>query len=474
VKLLIVEDDETTLAFFEEELAKSPVVQPAYAKSRDSAFAILKRQSFDLVILDLKIPTTDGSLDADLDHGLAVHAAILHDAQGTPVVIFSGFGTVPLLTALLDKSKKHDVWGTGVERTMAIFRAKSDMADCFAQIREVVAEIAALWQIEISFGTDLIDLSYEQRKVLRIFARRNGGRNVHVTRLGGGLSAALTCRIVIQDNNRVPVCYAAVKLGDIRDLEHEYHGYQLHVAPRIRLGGFAHVIDFIKAGAGGTGGLFYGLAKEHDSSLLDEMRLSPATTDQIVNQLRALETTWQTGAPASDRTVAEMRRDMIEDSELQPHVGMLPFDWQRLEQTNVRVSECPQHGDLHGLNVLLKNRAEPLLIDFGAVGLAPSCIDPLVLELSLLFHPACRRVCGAWPTVDQAKKWDDLDAFTGGCPFPAYIRACRKWAFEIEAGDKAVFATAYAFSVRQLKFGGIDHDLAIAVAEVANRRIMAD
>jgi len=474
MKLLIVEDDETSIAFFAEELARPPVVQPVFAKSRDSAIATLKGQTFDLVILDLKIPTTDGSLDAEPTHGLAVHAAVLDDAKGTPVVIFSGFGTLKLLTDLLEKSEKHDVCGTGVQRTMTLFREKSDMAECLTQIRNFAVEIAALGQIEISFGTDLIDLSYEQKKVLRIFARRNGGRNVHVTKLGGGLSAALTCRIVIQDDNRVPVCYAAVKLGNIRDLEHEYHGYQLHVAPRIRLGGFAHVIDFIKAGAAGIGGLFYGLAKEHDSSLLDEMRLSPATTDQIINQLRALETRWQTGAPASDRTVAEIRRDMIEDSEFQPHVGMLPFDWQRLEQTNVRVSRCSQHRDLHGLNVLLKNRGEPLLIDFGAVGPAPACIDPLILELSLLFHPACRDVCGAWPTVDQTKKWDDLDVFTGGCPFPAYIRACRKWAFEIEAGDKAVFATAYAFSVRQLKFDGINHELAIAVAEAANRRIMAD
>jgi hypothetical protein len=203
------------------------------------------------------------------------------------------------------------------------------------------------------------------------------------------------------------------------------------------------------------------------------LKSAPDATEKIVTLLSELEATWQKGAKVETLTIGDLRREYIDDADFLPHADKLPFDWQKLEKIGVRVNRCCRHGDLHGLNVLLKNKTDPLLIDFALVGMAPASLDPLVLELSLLFHPACRGACGAWPTPEQAANWDNLDAFTAGCPLTAYVRRCRKWAVEVEAGDKGMFATVYAFAVRQLKFKDGNHTLAIPVAACAARRIFA-
>src|SRR5262249_39002935 len=113
-----------------------------------------------------------------------------------------------------------------------------------------------------------------------------------------------------------------------------------------------------------------------------------------------------------------------------------------------------------------------LLIDFAKVDSAPASLDPLTLELSLLFHPAYKGLCAGWPSLKQAQHWNDLNVFTADCPVDKYVHSCRKCAFEIDAGDKAVYATAYAYAVRQLKYSNTDHKLAVAIAECCGRLVL--
>jgi CheY-like chemotaxis protein len=461
------------LTFLAGEVGNIAGVEPSFAKSRDSAVAFLREQSFDLVVLDLKIPSTDGALDADENHGLAIHSAVHEHNMGTPVVIFSAFGSMKLLKNLLKEAEMVDVFGSGVSRGMTLFNEKTDLVECLEGIRAVARECVALADIEISFGTAALDLSEDERRVLRILARGNGGKHLRVAALGGGLSGARTCRVEVQDANSVTSCYAVAKLADIRELDREHQAYKRFVAPSIKIAGFPHVIGFIRAGAGNLGGLFYGLAAEHDTTLLDALKGSPETSGEIVDLLEEIEVTWQKGAKVETTTVGDLRRRFISDDEFLPHAAKLSFDWERLEKVSIRVNLCCRHGDLHGLNVLLKNRTEPLLIDFALVGMAPASVDPLVLELSLLFHPACREAAAGWPSVDQASNWGNLDAYAAGCPLEAFVRRCRKWAVEVEAGDRGMFATVYAYAVRQLKFADGNHEMAVAVASCAGRRILA-
>jgi hypothetical protein len=122
------------------------------------------------------------------------------------------------------------------------------------------------------------------------------------------------------------------------------------------------------------------------------------------------------------------------------------FDWQTFEQSRISVKYCCQHRDLHGVNVLIRDGEIPLIIDYGEVEQAPACLDPLVLELSLLFHPGCTQVRNAWPSEAQSLAWHSLDAYVDGVPISPFVRACREWAFAVEPLDKAVYATAYAYA----------------------------
>jgi len=122
------------------------------------------------------------------------------------------------------------------------------------------------------------------------------------------------------------------------------------------------------------------------------------------------------------------------------------------------------HGDLHGLNVLVTPEGEPTLIDYGDVRRANAALDPVTLELSVVYHPAMQGHLGGWPSEMQAENWGDIDVFCSGCPVEAFVRACRAWAVNVSAGEQEVLATAYAYSVRQVKYGNASLPLALRVA----------
>jgi CheY-like chemotaxis protein len=472
MRVLIVEDDEDNIALFESQLARDNTIELTIARSRDAAVDAAKAGTYDLIVLDLRIPTNDGVLDAETNHGLAVHSLVREIARGTPIVVFSAFGTIRLVTELAEKSDREDVWGSGVTQTLTQFKEKSDFKECLAYIKETANEVNELSQIEISLGGGVIDLTNDERKVLRIFGRLHQGVNVRVATLGGGLSSAKTLRLTVHAANGNVSSNAVVKLGPIAQLELERDRYQKFVAPVIAVGGFAHVIRFVRAGAAGVGGIFYGDAKEYDLTLANALSKQPNCGRSIVHKLRKLETEWQACTPKSVR-ISEIRQSLVSDKKHGQNAARLKFPWREMEDREVRVKLCPQHCDLHGLNVLIKGADEPLLIDYAEVGEAPASLDPLILELSLVFHPAFENIRKDWPTHDQTQHWDNLEVFAAHCPYEEFLRECRDWAFGCEAGDKGVFATAYSYAVRQLSYPDTNPDFAAEIAGAAYNRFMA-
>jgi hypothetical protein len=105
----------------------------------------------------------------------------------------------------------------------------------------------------------------------------------------------------------------------------------------------------------------------------------------------------------------------------------------------------------------------PLLIDFASMMSSPSSLDPVILELSLLFHPAAANLRAAWPAVEQAERWRDLDAYLAGCPVPQFVRTCREWSWNATGSERALLACVYAVAVWQLGHEGARKDLALAL-----------
>jgi DNA-binding NarL/FixJ family response regulator len=464
MKLLLIENDRDFLNVLTSEFSNIPNVEVCTAASRESAFEELQTSSFDLIVCDLKIPTRDGALDDDIEHGLAVYSKATDLASGTPILILSAFGTLDIVTRLLQDAQRKDILGTRIDYPMKDFVQKARLPDCISKVTELANEITQLDSIEISSGNARIELSTKEKRALRIFARRLDGRIVEIAELGSGLSDAKTLRLQVIDS-RGQICTMAVaKIAGLDKIVHENLRYQSHVAPRLDVGAFTTRVDEVQAGASDVGAIFYTLARTYEKSLFDLLSDEPGRGATVVPRLRSLTARWLEGAPLRPMRARDIRRGLLSDDDIVSCAFLLDgIDWQGFEEREVSVRHCCQHRDLHGLNVLISEDDSPVLIDYGEVDFASASLDPITLELSLLFHPKGEAIRGAWPSEAQAFEWDNLDRYTRNCPVPEFIRACREWAHNVSAGNREVYSNAYAFSVRQLKYNDTNHTLAVSI-----------
>ena len=233
---------------------------------------------------------------------------------------------------------------------------------------------------------------------------------------------------------------------------------------------FASHADDITAGLGSKGVIFYQLATGFDRSLFDLVAEDDAVAGTAVAKLHQKVEPWLAGRENSSLRVREFRREIVSDSVLGQYQAELgDFDHRAFEDSSMAISMCYQHGDLHGANVLVDSLGEPLMIDFGNLGPAPACLDPIVLELSVLFHPQGREATGEWATAEMAEHWFDVERWAAASPVPEFVRACRSWASAAAANELELLCVAYREALRQLKYCDTEKDLAIAVANSARK-----
>jgi hypothetical protein len=198
------------------------------------------------------------------------------------------------------------------------------------------------------------------------------------------------------------------------------------------------------------------------------VRTSPADALAAIRKVQVAEQNWTNGHPQTTTRIAELRRALIGDADFASAKEYLDgLDTSQFEAQNVLVHVTAQHRDLHAENVLVENGTDPIRIDFGTVGEAPACLDPLTFELAFLFHPKCKEAVGEWPSLEHTARWANVDAYTAACPYPELIRYLREWAIASAGGDRALYATTYAIGARQLKFPNTDKRLARAIMESA-------
>jgi len=113
-----------------------------------------------------------------------------------------------------------------------------------------------------------------------------------------------------------------------------------------------------------------------------------------------------------------------------------------------------------------------MLIDFGDAGPSLASIDPVVLELSTVFHPQRTSLPAGWPTEARVAEWIAAESFAEGCAFSPFITACRAWASAEAASPEEVIAVAYGYAVRQLKYADTDKALARALIRACIGRLL--
>jgi CheY-like chemotaxis protein len=468
MKLLIIEDDEDFLAEMKDALREIGDLEIIVAMSRDAAIDKLRTDDFDLITCDLKIPTRDGALDANVDHGRAVYREALEVTFGTPIIVFSAFGNEYTLPVLMEVAHDGDFFGNNSPRAMVSFMAKEKLPEYVERIREFADEIRALDAIEIS--PPGFQLSGFQKRALRIYARRVDGTLLRVSDLAGGLSDTRILKVQISGAGGVHRALIAAKLGSRDLINDEKQRYQKYVSPALRAGSHATFVGEVMEGAGNVAALFYKLDEPFARSIFDVLRLNPENGSELVQSAKEGTQAWRTGAPQRRITVQEIRRSLISDDRFKDCLHYLKgIDIEAFERSELEVRQCAQHCDFHGSNILVDGNHRTLLIDYGEVDEATSSLDAITLELSVLFHPNGASVRGTWPRITQLESWDNLDIYTENCPFSEFIRACRTWAFEVAAGGREVFANLYAYCVRQLAYADTNKDFALTLVRVAIR-----
>jgi hypothetical protein len=334
---------------------------------------------------------------------------------------------------MLQQQQQVDVWGEGRRIGTVDFLKKYKFEECPAKLGPIVTAVRALSDVELDRGG--VNLTLPEDRLIRIFAKRFSGARCAVSLLGGGLSGAKVLRLRVTDTGGARVHDAVAKLGSPSDILDEATRFDNQVS-RLDPKATPRKLATLYFGGGAVAGVFYGLAGGYDASAFDMALYQDGRAAAAVRSVEATTAPWIDGVPQSRRAVAAVRRRVLSDEELRNILQSYPLGWiEEFEQSEIQTRWACIHGDLHGSNVLVSADNSTVLIDYGDVAEGSGSLDPITLELSLIFHPQGVHL-GSWPSLEQARRWGDLDAYLVGSPVAEFVRECRAWAGRVAAGQR--------------------------------------
>lgn len=461
--VLIIEDDEDYVA----ELSAifngmAASTQLMVARNRDEARALLDSEFYDFAILDLKIPTGDGTLDLDPEHGKFIFHHARKVTPGTKLLVLTSSPSDDFIADLLTQKHDADIWGEGAKVGTVEFLRKIDIDRAPDTIRKVVDAIHALDGIELE--PRAVNLSTGEDRLVRIFAKRFGAMRCAVSRIGAGRSGAKTLRLQLFDGGGAPFRQVVAKLGTLDRIQDEDGRYEANI---VLLNGAVtpRKMAMLEFGAGPTAGLFYQLAQGHDESMFAVMAENDERAEGAVAATAAALADWSAGKAETRRTVAEIRACWVKDETAKALQTKYGLDWAaEFEDKSLQTRWCCVHGDLHGENILVADADKIMIIDYGDVGISAASYDPVSLELSAVMQRN-DTINSAWPNEAACRQWHDLDAYLVDCPIPRFIQACREWATAVAAGRREIAGSAYTYLLRQLKYSDTDKKRILALLE---------
>ncbi|UGB27214.1 hypothetical protein LPC10_06435 [Methylorubrum sp. B1-46] len=462
MRILFVEDHGLFADEMQPLLWKIPGVDYVrLAKSQSSALTALNEEFFDLIVLDLRIPVDDHGLVADKGNGQKVFYSAIDTCPGIQIFILTGSDMDEFTKRLARFGEKTDLWGSGVAANTLDYFEKENAAKLIEEVTQVAAEIGTLKKVEINSRGRELGLTHGFSRIISVGARRLGGSKVDVVPLSGGLSKARVMRCTVRAQNDQPVAQMVVKLGPKRHVETEIRAYNRYVKS-LPVGFFPPLMETVEKGACGSSGAFYRLADNYDRTLFD---IIDHGTDgsSVVRSIKANTKIWSDAFDLKTTTIKEFRRKLVNDDIATEIFSRYDLDFEKVERLSVSYRSSCAHGDLHGGNVLVDGRLQPVMIDFGDVDHQSSCIDPITLELSCIYHPDGARIFAANNLKKLLPIWLNRDEYESRHPFPHFVKTCRDWAYDVAGGDTAFNACSYAYVLRQLKFSTVEPELTIGL-----------
>ena len=473
MKILFVEDHLSFGPSMAAILGEVPGVERVdLCRSRALALEALTRDFYDLLILDLTIPANEFDLDIAPEHGQAVFYEAIKVCPGIPIFILTGSEMDDFIKGLVRHGEQADLWGSRTKKNTLDYFEKENADRLSEEVEKVAGEVTIVNAITINTRGRQLGLSAGVERCIRVAARRIGATVAEVVPIGGGLSGAKVLRVTMKNAADQIILGTVAKLGSSDEILVEVTAFEKD-AKRLPMGFFPPIADTVDKGVCGSAAVFYTIAAGYSRSLFDLLAADEAAAVGVLNVIRDRLGIWINAKAVRRETIAEARRRILWDETFAKIVGDHGLDVVDIEAKPLQFGECCLHGDLHGTNVLLDDTNQPVLIDFGDVGTGPSCIDPVTLELSTVFHPDAVKAGLSAKIVPALSHWPDPDAYYATHPFPTFARACRDWAYDVAGTDLAVLAAGYAFALRQLRYDTVDKATTMSLLNPICERIRA-
>ncbi len=461
MKILIVEDKIALVESLKRAISGfSDKVEILHAASKSSAYSILNTEFLDFIILDRSIPTEDHLLDESDEFGQDVFFEAEKKSFGTPIYILTGTDDNQFIRKLVSRGQQVDLWGTGENIATVEYFLKTEVNDILLRIEQNIKKIEKTESIIINKRLEEINLNLEQERILKVYARLNDGVACNISKLGG-LSGALVLAVSVIDSSGTIRANCGAKLGKVDKVDKEIAAYNKEVK-NLKIGAFAHVLNYICHGLHGHSGIFYALAEDYKSTLFDVLKSDVDSANKAISIVRDSFYLWFQNTSLKTVQIKDIRKTFVSDDTFNTYVEQnnLSFLYE-IEESEVMINTSCIHGDLHGGNILVNDSSSPVLIDFGDCGEGFSCLDPITLELSLIFHPDGEQLPFSGGLLTAIDNWTDLGAFTEESLINEYISFCRGWAFDVAGSDMALLAVAYSHTIKQLKYDTVAPELII-------------
>lgn len=449
MNILIVEDE---VDFAEEiknrfnALCREPVY--TVAENFKQASCLIESEFFDIIFLDLKIPSDNGKMDSDPLNGRNLLDVVISHAPGTPVFMLTGSSAESFLPEMMELSHKVDVWGQGRTLPLIGFHPKHRLNSLDEKIKPYFEAYNSVSEVELNSSCDL---TISTLRIIKIFTSSVGGVYCNVEIIGGGLSDASVYKIEVDDGTGLRIHNSIAKIGMPHNISDEVERHDRFIS-RLENSATPRKVAVLTHGAKKTSGVFYSLAS---ASELNGFSFINHESSALIDNLKNILYRWTNSAPQRRTTVKEIRQTFIKDNEFQLISHLIEHDWiERFETNSIQVKWGCVHGDLHGLNVLVSPDEKPVLIDYGDVGERALSTDPITFELSTFFHPKGPLRENDWPDSNTALNWGQPDFVDEQCPSQHFFNNCRVWAETVAVGKRERAAVAYGYLVRQLKYSG--------------------
>lgn len=463
MQILLVEDNfsyaDTLVSVVNE---KFPGVAWDVIDNSNSAEELLAHNFYDLVILDLNMPSVPSGLEKNVENGQKLFYLIQKIMPGTPIYILTGSDLDSFATGLSRHGEQVRLWGAGKEFPTVLYFRKNKAPELIEELSGVYHEILSVNAIAINTRGKAIVFAKGQERALKTFVRSMGGVDGVYYPLSG-LSGSLVGRIEVRDVRLHTIGAFVVKLGLASKIQKENESYARYVR-LMAINTFTPLLSGIDKGLKEYSAIFYTLAEGYKETLFEVVRRDTVAAVEVIQKVRASLERWSAVREVSKVSVGEIRRAKLPDEDFNALIEQHGLEHLRkIEGIHVSASSSCIHGDLHGGNILVNRTGTPVLIDFGDVGFGFTGLDPITLEMSLVFHPDCVLSGVSQEIRSFLTHWPVVDGYCQNNPFGNIVKYCRDWAYDISGDDRSVLAAGYAFALRQLKYDTVNSEDTIAL-----------